>query len=175
MMDTTNDSDTAQLQDNTTAAADHSTTTTTIQPPPPTEQEYTEEEFIQFQIELEFVQLLANPFYLRYLAQHKYFEDKSFVNYLKYLRYWKRPEYAKFILYPHCLHYLDQLQDEEFRDACASGNFTDRVLVNEQMNHWRYYRSNRERDASEAMMMAKTTAGITSLANAHNANNNANN
>jgi mediator of RNA polymerase II transcription subunit 31 len=31
------------------------------------------------------------------LAQNKYFEDKAFLNYLKYLEYWRRPEYAKYI------------------------------------------------------------------------------
>lgn len=31
------------------------------------------------------------------LAQNKYFEDTAFLNYLKYLEYWRRPEYAKYI------------------------------------------------------------------------------
>jgi hypothetical protein len=33
------------------------------------------------------------------LAQNRYFDDEAFVGYLKYLLYWKRPEYAKFIVY----------------------------------------------------------------------------
>mmetsp|Transcript_5426 Transcript_5426/g.16441 ORF Transcript_5426/g.16441 Transcript_5426/m.16441 type:complete len:81 (+) Transcript_5426:221-463(+) len=48
--------------------------------------------------ELEFVQLLANPQYLNYLAQNNYFADPAFVNYLEYLRYWRRPEYAKCLM-----------------------------------------------------------------------------
>ena len=31
------------------------------------------------------------------LAQRGYFREKPFVNYLKYLLYWKEPEYAKFL------------------------------------------------------------------------------
>lgn len=40
----------------------------------------------------------------------RYFQDDKFVSYLSYLQYWKRPEYVKFIVYPHCLYFLDQLQ-----------------------------------------------------------------
>lgn len=89
---------------------------------------------LRFQVELEFVQCLANPNYLhckfRYLqiipeisfldipsvlAQRDYFKDPAFVNYLKYLLYWKKPEFAKFLKYPMCLYFLDLLQSEEFR------------------------------------------------------------
>ena len=31
------------------------------------------------------------------LAQRGYFKEQSFINYLKYLLYWKKPEYAKFL------------------------------------------------------------------------------
>ncbi len=31
------------------------------------------------------------------LARNKYFEDPCFMNYLKYLRYWKQPQYIVFI------------------------------------------------------------------------------
>ena len=33
------------------------------------------------------------------LAQNRYFEDEAFIGYLKYLQYWQRPEYIKFIMY----------------------------------------------------------------------------
>lgn len=39
-----------------------------------------------------------------------YFQDEKFVSYLSYLQYWKKPKYVKFIVYPHCLYFLDQLQ-----------------------------------------------------------------
>ena len=79
-----------------------------------------EQQRLRFQIELEFVQCLANPNYLNcgllssclcvpfsklktnrfllpVLAQRNFLNDKTFVNYLKYLRYWKRPEYTKYL------------------------------------------------------------------------------
>jgi mediator of RNA polymerase II transcription subunit 31 len=51
----------------------------------------------KFELELEFVQALANPFYLHSLAQQNILTQPTFINYLKYLQYWKEPEYAKFI------------------------------------------------------------------------------
>lgn len=33
------------------------------------------------------------------LAQQRYFEDPAFLNYLEYLQYWKKPEYAKYIMF----------------------------------------------------------------------------
>lgn len=33
------------------------------------------------------------------LAQNRYFEDEAFIGYLKYLKYWQRPEYIKFIMW----------------------------------------------------------------------------
>uniref|UniRef100_A0A3Q1GSC4 Mediator of RNA polymerase II transcription subunit 31 n=1 Tax=Acanthochromis polyacanthus TaxID=80966 RepID=A0A3Q1GSC4_9TELE len=49
----------------------------------------------RFQSELEFVQCLANPNYLNFLAQRGFLRERPFINYLKYLLYWKEPEYAK--------------------------------------------------------------------------------
>ena len=78
-----------------------------------------EDALTRFTIELEFVQCLANPQYLgctfvHYeliisteslvcmgnsdLASCKTLEDPSFVAYLEYLLYWKRPEYAARLL-----------------------------------------------------------------------------
>lgn len=51
----------------------------------------------RFELELEFVQALANPYYLHSLAQQNIFEKPAFVNYLKYLLYWKEKDYARFI------------------------------------------------------------------------------
>ena len=78
--------------------------------------DYEEKERLRFQIELEFVQCLANPNYLNFLAQRGYFKEKCFVNYLKYLHgYWTQPAYVKFLKYPLCLHFLELLQHEDFR------------------------------------------------------------
>jgi mediator of RNA polymerase II transcription subunit 31 len=49
-------------------------------------------------MELEFVQCLANPEYLHWLALNKYLEEPAFVRFLHYLCYWRRPEYARLLL-----------------------------------------------------------------------------
>jgi mediator of RNA polymerase II transcription subunit 31 len=51
----------------------------------------------RFELELEFVQALANPFYLHSLAQQSILEQPAFINFLKYLLYWKEKDYARFI------------------------------------------------------------------------------
>jgi mediator of RNA polymerase II transcription subunit 31 len=77
------------------------------------------------------------------LAQGQYFDEPAFVNYLAYLLYWKRPEYAHFIVYPQCLHFLELLQSESFRKELANPQFVDAVLYRQQFNHWRFHASNR--------------------------------
>ena len=59
--------------------------------------------------QLEFVQSLASPAYLHYLATSGILYQSSFLDFLRYLRYWKQPQYAKYIMYPHCLYFLDLL------------------------------------------------------------------
>ena len=76
--------------------------------------------FIQ---DLEFVQCLANPKYLNYLAVNNYFEEKEFINYIKYLQYFKNDlRYTKFITYSNSLIFLDLLQYEFFRKFIKNGN-----------------------------------------------------
>lgn len=53
----------------------------------------------RFELELEFVQALANPFYLHSLAQQNILEQPAFVNFLEYLLYFKEKDYARFIQY----------------------------------------------------------------------------
>ena len=64
---------------------------------------------LRFQVELEFVQSLANPNYLHFLAQRGYMKDPCFINYLSYLMYWKEPAYVSYIKYPICLYFLELL------------------------------------------------------------------
>jgi mediator of RNA polymerase II transcription subunit 31 len=101
------------------------------------------EETQRFILDLEFVQCLANPSYLQFLAQHenRYFKDPKFIAYLKYLLYWKRPEYAKFIIYPHCLYFLDLLQEEDFRlQLINDPNFVS-LIRQQQLRDWKYGRN----------------------------------
>ncbi len=51
----------------------------------------------RFELELEFVQSLANPFYLHSLAQQNILEQPAFINYLEYLQYWREKDYARFL------------------------------------------------------------------------------
>lgn len=70
----------------------------------------------RFIMELEFVQCLSNPLYLQHLAITRVLYDPAFVKYIEYLQYWKRSEYAKFITYPFCLFFLENLTNKNFRE-----------------------------------------------------------
>ncbi|XP_042503659.1 mediator of RNA polymerase II transcription subunit 31-like [Macadamia integrifolia] len=93
-------------------------------------------------LELEFVQCLANPTYIHYLAQNRYFEDEAFIGYLKYIQYWQQPEYIKFIMYPHCLYFLELLQNANFRNAMAHPGSKE-LAHRQQFFFWKSYRNNR--------------------------------
>jgi mediator of RNA polymerase II transcription subunit 31 len=79
------------------------------------------------------------------LAQNKFFDDESFVNYLKYLQYWKDEKYSKYITFPHCLYFLDQLMNEKFRQECKKKEFTEYIKIQQGL-HWQFYRKNREEE-----------------------------
>lgn len=96
----------------------------------------------RFLLELEFIQCLANPTYIHYLAQNRYFDDDAFIGYLKYLQYWQRPEYVKFIMYPHCLYFLELLQNSNFRNAMAHPQNKE-LAHRQQFFFWKNYRNNR--------------------------------
>ena len=87
--------------------------------------------FTRFEIELEFVQSLSNPFYLNHLASQHLFQDPAFVAYLDYLQYFTRPEYLKFVNYPGpTLKALQLLQQERFRTEILNPHLAV-VLANE--------------------------------------------
>ena len=92
---------------------------------------------LRAQAELEFVQALANPEYLHYLAQHRYFDDPAFISYLEYLRYWREHPYCLYVAFPHCLRMLELLQTASFVDALKRADFKDH-LFNQQHWHWKY-------------------------------------
>lgn len=97
-----------------------------------------EEEILptRWEVELEFVQSLANLQYLHYLAQNKHLEDPKFLAYLKYLEYWRLPEYSKHLVYPNCLHILTLLQSEEFRQQILRADAVG-VIMNDMVNRWK--------------------------------------
>ena len=94
----------------------------------------------RFELELEFIQCLASPAYLHHLATSGLFSDKSFMSFLDYLGYWRRPEYARFLTYPHCLYFLDLVTSSEaFRREMANVGF--RNFVHEQQFYGWQFRS----------------------------------
>lgn len=76
----------------------------------------------RFEVELEFVQSLANIPYVTYLLtqQQLLWKDPKFKNYLKYLEYWCEPPYAQCIVYPNALFILKLLN-----------GFMEKATVNE--------------------------------------------
>ncbi|XP_049287266.1 mediator of RNA polymerase II transcription subunit 31 isoform X2 [Anopheles funestus] len=112
---------------------------------------------LRFQVELEFVQCLANPNYLHFLAQRGYFKDAAFVNYLKYLLYWKEPEYAKYLKFPMCLYFLDLLQYEHFRREIVSAQCC-KFIDDQAILLWQHYTRRRTR------LTALGTTSLTGLA-----------
>jgi len=74
---------------------------------------------------------LASPAYLHHLATTGVLQEDAFLEYLEYLQYWKRPEYVKYLSFPHCLYFLDLLlKNETFRREMAQTSF--RNFVHEQ-------------------------------------------
>ncbi len=137
----------------------------------------------RFELELEFVQSLANPRYLHHLAtttsttttttttssKNNNNEDgdddkepidilnsKEMIEYLSYLQYWYRdPRYSKYILYPHCLYFLKLLQTDEFRKAMRNPRRVEEVHV-AQFTFWAEDLTERVRK----VMTTTTTDGI---------------
>ncbi|KAK4634972.1 Mediator of RNA polymerase II transcription subunit 31 [Fulvia fulva] len=72
----------------------------------------------RFVLELEFVQMLANPHYLSHLATQKLLDNEEFIAYLDYLQYFRQPKYLRYLQYPTpTLRALELLQEESFRKA----------------------------------------------------------
>ncbi|CAN8100240.1 unnamed protein product [Discula destructiva] len=99
-------------------------------PDAPTGEEAKYGGFTRFEIELEFVQSLANPQYLNHLAAQKLFQQPAFVEYLSYLQYWSRPPYLKYLAYPGpTLRNLELLQQETFRKNIISPDFVNAMVT----------------------------------------------
>ncbi|CEJ86772.1 Putative Mediator of RNA polymerase II transcription subunit 31 [[Torrubiella] hemipterigena] len=85
--------------------------------------------YSRFEIELEFVQSLANPFYLNHLASQKLLSQPAFIAYLAYLQYWSTPPYLKYLTYPGpTLKHLELLQTERFRTEIMSPDLVQALV-----------------------------------------------
>jgi len=87
------------------------------------------------------------------LAQNKYFDKPGFNNFLVYLRYWKKPEYSKFLRYPICLAFLDIITEDSeisrtFRTEIAKAEFQD-FVHGQVFNHWQHSKAARMRDMED--------------------------
>ncbi|KAH7168901.1 mediator complex, subunit Med31 [Fusarium sp. MPI-SDFR-AT-0072] len=103
------------------------------EPPAQVDQEPKYGGYSRFEIELEFVQSLANPAYLNHLASQKLLSQPAFVAYLAYLQYWSKPPYLKYLTYPGpTLRHLELLQQETFRQQIISPDVV-RALMEEGM------------------------------------------
>ncbi|EOA90106.1 Mediator of RNA polymerase II transcription subunit 31 [Exserohilum turcicum] len=91
--------------------------------------------YSRFELELEFVQCLANPVYLNFLAQQKTLDRPDFVAYLAYLQYFQQPQYARFLHHPGpTLRALQLLQQERFRQDILAPGLVDRLVIQGQRN-----------------------------------------
>ncbi|KZF22182.1 SOH1-domain-containing protein [Xylona heveae TC161] len=85
--------------------------------------------YTRFELELEFVQCLANPWYLNHLATQKLLDNPSFIAYLSYLQYFSEPKYTKYLTYPGpTLRALQLLQQESFRRDILSPETVARLI-----------------------------------------------
>ena len=83
------------------------------------------------------------------LAQNRYFDDPAFLRYLRYLQYWRRPEYACFLTHPTCLYFLAALGHPRFRAAIGHDDFM--ALVHSQQGYaWQFGASLTPKDEARA-------------------------
>ncbi|KAL8981829.1 MAG: hypothetical protein Q9177_005455 [Variospora cf. flavescens] len=86
--------------------------------------------FSRFELELEFVQCLANPYYLNHLASQKVMQDPTFIEYIRYLQYFTQPTYTRYLSYPGpSLKALQLLQQEKFRQDIMSPDIVSRLAA----------------------------------------------
>ncbi|GAA5849222.1 hypothetical protein JCM8547_006481 [Rhodosporidiobolus lusitaniae] len=112
---------------------------------------------IRFETELEFVQCLANPFYLQSLAQQNLLTSEPFLNYLSYLLYFTSPRFSRFLQYPQSLHHLRLLTfpgpaGESFRKALKEQPLLAQELGGQQVAHWAGWR---EREGAPGEVVEK--------------------
>ena len=112
-------------------------------------------------VPVQFIQCLANPFFCSSLAQRGLFDDDAFVksvlrqvpsrvdlhkarnstcSYLEYLLYFKRPEYARLLIYPQALSVLELLQNADFRAKLAHEGIAGEV-ASRMIGYWGTWRT----------------------------------
>ncbi len=69
---------------------------------------------VRIEEDIEFLNMLSNPFYIEFLIENEYLEDENFLAYLKYLDYLKDDRMIKFIKYPVAFKLLENIQNVKF-------------------------------------------------------------
>uniref|UniRef100_A0A672JRL7 Mediator of RNA polymerase II transcription subunit 31 n=1 Tax=Sinocyclocheilus grahami TaxID=75366 RepID=A0A672JRL7_SINGR len=97
----------------------------------------------RFQLELEFVQCLANPNYLN--CKINKIECNKIIVLFAYLKYLVTViQIWKYFRYPHCLHMLELLQYEHFRKELVNAQCA-KFIDEQQILHWQHYSRKRTR------------------------------
>ena len=68
----------------------------------------------RIQEDIEFVNLLSNPFYIDFLIEKNFFENENFLYYLKSLDYLKDERTFKFVKFPIAWKMLDNIKNVNF-------------------------------------------------------------
>ena len=71
---------------------------------------------MRLQYDFDFIQGLVSADYVKYLNRKGYLRDEAFLNYLRYLRYWHRPEFFKLLVQPTCVDVVEMLLEKSVRD-----------------------------------------------------------
>ena len=121
----------------------------------------------RFLLDLEFVQTLANPQYLNFLAQRNYLKNPAFINYLKYLLYFKEENYIQFVRYPQALYFLDLLQREQFRQELVNTGYC-RYIEDQQLLAWQRLQRRKAQLLTNATNSTSSTATTTTKNNNNN-------
>ena len=105
---------------------------------------------LRLQAELEFLSLLANPFYLHHLAAQSYLSQPSFLTYLSSLLHsYSAPPLLRLLPFPHCLSTLRLLlSSADFRRECGRREYVE-LMHAQQFWHWRSFRYARYREELE--------------------------
>lgn len=122
----------------------------------------------RFLLDLEFLQTLANPQYLNFLAQRNYFKNPAFINYLKYLLYFKEDAYIKYVRYPQALYFLDLLQREQFRQELVNATYC-RYIEDQQLLAWQRLQRRKSQLLTNASGSAPSATAAATAASSSNA------
>ena len=119
----------------------------------------------RFELELEFVQSLASPAYLHYLAtnpssdDHNWLDDPEFIDFLRYLlKTWSRPEYNQYLVYPQALYFLEWMLHHR-REEWAQVGFRN-FAHQQQFMSWQHRASRlygRGSQKPQDLLLAATT------------------